>query len=199
MSGLILGLLDRPGVSATPPEALAELARAVPEVRHRFPSIPAPADSQGETARIRLTEAFLEMLTAVAEEHPVILVVDDLHLADDVSLAVLHLMMRRARGRPIMVVFLARPGELAPDSQAARLRASNSSLGICEIQVSPLSDSESRDMLLSLVQPDEPQPGVADQRALLRAGAGLAPASPGKETVAGSRRPVSGSEARCAR
>ncbi|MBA3445071.1 MAG: AAA family ATPase [Gemmatimonadales bacterium] len=170
--GLVLGLLDRPGVSGTPGEAIAELARTVPEVRHRFPSIPAPTDSQGETARIRLTEAFLEMLTAVAEEHPVILVVDDLHLADDVSLAVLHLMMRRARGRPIMVVFLARPGELVQDSQAARLRASNSSLGICEIQVSPLSDSESRDMLLSLVQPDEPQPGVADQRALLRAGAG---------------------------
>jgi len=70
VSSLILGLLDRPGVSATAPESLAELARTVPEVRHRFPNIPASSDSQGEAARIRLTEAFHEMLAMVAEEHP---------------------------------------------------------------------------------------------------------------------------------
>jgi hypothetical protein len=94
----------------------------VPEVRRRFPSIPPPEESQGETARIRLTEAFHQMLLAVAEEHPVILVVDDLHLADDASLAVLHLVMRRSRGQPIMVVLIARPGELPRSPQAARLR-----------------------------------------------------------------------------
>src|SRR5919108_5075249 len=70
---LILGCLDRPGIAATPPDALAELARTVPEVRHRFPSIPLAGESQGETARIRLTEAFHEMVKSLAEEHPVIL------------------------------------------------------------------------------------------------------------------------------
>jgi DNA-binding SARP family transcriptional activator/tetratricopeptide (TPR) repeat protein len=172
LSSLILGLLDRPGVSATSPEALAELARTVPVVRHRFPSIPARSDTQGETARIRLTEAFLEMLTAIAEEHAVILVIDDLHLADDVSLAVLHLMMRRARGQPIMVVLIARPGELLEASQAARLRENASALGMREIELLPLSNDDSRDMLRSLIQPDERQPSMTDQRALLRAAAG---------------------------
>jgi DNA-binding SARP family transcriptional activator/tetratricopeptide (TPR) repeat protein len=172
LSGLIIGLMDRPGVSATSPDALAELSRTVPQIRQHFADLPNPSDSQGEAARIRLTEAFLEMLTAIGEEHPVILVIDDLHLADDVSLAVLHLIMRRARGNPVMIIFVARPGELAESSQALRLRAGSTELGIGEVDLAPLKGEESQEMLSSLIPPDESQPGIAEQRSLLRAAAG---------------------------
>ena len=172
VSSLVLGLLDRPGVSATTPEALAELARTVPEVRRRFPTIPTPGESQGETARIRLTEAFHEMLSAIAEEHPVILVVDDLHLADDVSLAVIHLMMRRSRGQAIMVILIARPGELPQSPQASKLRCAAVPLGIYELEVLPFDDAESLDLLRSLIPTDQPHPSQTVQRALLSAAAG---------------------------
>jgi DNA-binding SARP family transcriptional activator/tetratricopeptide (TPR) repeat protein len=172
ISNLVIGLLDRPGVSATSPDALAEIARTVPEVRHRFPNIPPSVESEGESARIRLTETLLEMLIAIAEEHPVILVVDDLHFADDVSVAVLHLIVRRARARAIMVVLVARPGELLQASQAVRLIRNTSSLGILEIEVPPLSHNESREMLQSLIDSTESQPSVTEQRVLLRAAAG---------------------------
>lgn len=170
---LIHGLLDRPGVSATPPESLAELARTVPEVRRKFPSIPAPVDSQGETARIRLTESFHDMLTAISEEHPVILVVDDLHLADEASLAVLHLIMRRGKGQRIMVIMIARPGELHRSPQAGRLRDSGRGIRIRELEVSPLSEEESRDLLRALVPPDAAQPNASAKRALLSAAGGF--------------------------
>ena len=98
VSGLILGLLAYPEVSGTPPEALAELSRTVPDVRRRFPAIPPARDTQGDTARIELAEAFHQLLQAIAEERPIILVVDDVHLADDASLSVLHLVARRAKG-----------------------------------------------------------------------------------------------------
>ena len=173
LGSLIQGLLDQPGISGTPPEALAEIARTVPEVRHRFPGLPQSVESQGETARIRLTEAFHEMLTTIVEDHPVILVVDDLHLADDASLAVLHLVMRRAKGQMIMVVLIARPGELANSPQAARLRESGDSLGIREIELGPLTAEESGDLLSALVPTDEPQPSVSARRALLRAAGGF--------------------------
>jgi DNA-binding SARP family transcriptional activator/tetratricopeptide (TPR) repeat protein len=173
LGSLIHGLLDRPGVSATPPEALAELARTVPQVRHRFPSLPPSSDSQGETARIRLMESFHQMVQAIAEEHPVILVVDDLHLADDASLAVLHLVMRRARGEPIMVILIARPGELPQSPQAARLRETAAKLGIREIELIPLGDDESRELLSSLVPSDQPQPSASVRRTLLRAAGGF--------------------------
>jgi tetratricopeptide (TPR) repeat protein/type II secretory pathway predicted ATPase ExeA len=172
LSSLIIGLLDRSGVSATAPEDLGELARIVPAVRHRFPNIPTPSDSQGEAARIRLTEAFQQMLTAISEEHPVVLVIDDLHLADDVSLAVLHLIMRRSRGQTIMVVLIARPGEIVSSSQAIRLRDSARCLGMREIELLPLSLDEGRDMLRSLVDSNERQPSASEQHALLRAAAG---------------------------
>jgi predicted ATPase/DNA-binding SARP family transcriptional activator len=173
LSGLIIGLLDRPGVSATSPEALAELSRAVPQVRQRFPDLPRASDSHGETARIRLMEAFLEMLTAIAEEHPVILVVDDLHLADDVSVAVVHLIMRRTQAKPIMIVLVARPGELAESPQSVRLRESAGSLAIQEIHLPPLNTDETREMLSSLILPDEAQPGRVEQRALVHAAGGF--------------------------
>jgi type II secretory pathway predicted ATPase ExeA/tetratricopeptide (TPR) repeat protein len=172
LSSLILGLLDRPGVSATSPDSLAELSRAVPQVRNRFPNLPTCSDSQGETARIKLIAAFHEMLTAVAEEHPTILVIDDLHLADDVSLAVLHLILRRARGQPIMVLLIARPGELKQSPQAAALRESSQTLAVHEIELLPLSEEESRQMLRSMIAPDESYPNIGEQRALLRAAAG---------------------------
>ena len=172
LSNLVLGLLDRPGVSATAPEALADLSRTVPEVRRRFPNIPVPSDSQGETARIRLTEACQELVNAVAEEHPVILVVDDLHLADDISLAVLHLVMRRAGKKPIMVILLARPGELMQSPQASRFRESAEALNLREIEMEPLTEGESEEMLRSLLPTDHPFPNAAAKRALLRAAAG---------------------------
>jgi DNA-binding SARP family transcriptional activator/tetratricopeptide (TPR) repeat protein/type II secretory pathway predicted ATPase ExeA len=172
LSSLLTGLLNRPGVSATSPEALAELSRTVPRIRNRFPNLPASSESQGETARLRLTDAFHEMLSALAEEQPMVLVVDDLHLADDVSLAVLHLILRRVRGQRVMVVLVARPGELQQSPQAARLRESSAALGMQEILVLPLGEHESREMLCSLLEPDSPVPSVSEQRALLRAAAG---------------------------
>ena len=66
-----------------------------------------------------------------------ILVVDDLHLADEVSLAVLHLIMRRAHGTPMMVVMTARAGELSQSSQAMRLRESVVPLNIRENRAPP--------------------------------------------------------------
>jgi DNA-binding SARP family transcriptional activator/type II secretory pathway predicted ATPase ExeA len=172
LSALLTGLLNRPGVSATSPEALAELSRTVPRIRNRFPNLPPSSESQGETARLRLTDAFHEMLTALAEEQPVVLVVDDLHLADDVSLAVLHLILRRVQGQRVMVVLVARPGELQQSPQAARLRESGTALGIQEILVLPLGEHESREMLCSLLEADSQTPSIGEQRALLRAGAG---------------------------
>ncbi len=172
ITGLVQGLLDCPGASATRPSALAEMSRTVPAVRQKFPSIPQPTDSQGEAARILLTEAFHEFLTALTGEQPVILVVDDLHLADDASLAVLHLMMRRARGEAIMVVFASRVEGLDRSPQAARLRESAERLGLRTVELARMSEDESSELLTSFILDDGEQPGPAAKRALIRASAG---------------------------
>ena len=173
VTGLVVGLLDRPGATATAPEALAELGRTVPQVRQRFPGLPPSIDSQGETARVRLAEAMYALVRAIAEEHPVILVVDDLHLADDASLAVLHLVIRQSKGQPIMVALTVRPGELGQSPQAARLLESAGRLGFQAIVVPPMTGDEGLELLNSLLQPGEARPSGAARRALLNAAAGF--------------------------
>ena len=101
-----------------------------------------------------------------------ILVVDDLHLADDASLAVLHLVMRHGKGQPIMVVLTVRPGELGQSPQAARLLESAAGLGFRTIAMPPMTDEEGAELLESLLPPGDPRPSGAARRALLTAAAG---------------------------
>ena len=173
LAGLATGLLDRPEVLGTPPEALAELSRIAPQVRQKFNAIPPPKDIQGETARIELTEAFHQLLEAVAENMPVILVVDDLHLADDASLAVIHLLVRRALDQRTMLVMIARPGELALGRQSRRLREMASGLSIRELEIHPLTDSESVELLDQLTVASSLEPTLSVRKALLEAAAGF--------------------------
>jgi len=172
VAGLVLGLLDRPEALGTPPEALAELSRIVPQLRQRFTAIPQPKDTHGETARIELTEALHQLLEAITELTPAILVVDDLHLSDEASLAVLHLLVRRALDQRTMLIMIARPGELALGSQARLFRDLAGPLGMRELEVQPLNDVESSELLSALLNqtPDAPPKHV--QKALLEAAMG---------------------------
>ena len=172
LGGLTLRLLDASGSSATSGESLSELARAIPGVRRRFPNLPLALDTRGETARLKLTEAFQELLTSVADEHPVILVVDDLHLADEASLAVLHIVLRRATHLRVMAIFTARPGELAQSSQGALLRNTLAKAGARDILLPPLDAVTTRELLTALVAQDPYKPSALEQSAIAQASGG---------------------------
>ena len=92
-----------------------------------------------------------------------ILVVDDLHLADDASLAVLHLVIRHGRGQPIMVVLTVRPGELGQSPQAARLLESAAGLGFGTIVVPPMTEEEGVE-LLDVLSSRRPMRGHRERR-----------------------------------
>ena len=169
---LIEGLLRLPGISGTSPEWLAELARLRPEVRQRFPGIPEPPESLGETARLRLAEAAYQLLVTLAEDLPVILVLDDLHLADDATLAVLHLVLRRLDRQRIMMLAAARPAELDRSPNAVRLRNGGRSIRLALLDLPPMSDEESAALLTVLVGEETPPP-LAARRAILTASSGF--------------------------
>ena len=173
VTGLISQLVERPGSTATPPDALAELAQTIPAVRQRFPVLPPPLESQGDAARIRFTEAAHALMAAVAGEHPVILVIDDGHHADDVSLAVLHRVVRLADKQQILMLFVARPGELHQSPQAARLRDNGASLGIHPLEIQPLEEEDARTLLDLLVAELQLTPSATVRRALLGAASGF--------------------------
>jgi DNA-binding SARP family transcriptional activator/tetratricopeptide (TPR) repeat protein/ABC-type transporter Mla MlaB component len=169
---LVRGLIGCPGAGGTPPEWLAELAQAVPAVAQRFTSLPAASTSAGETARLRLTEAVHQLTSAVADEQPVILVVDDVHLADDASVAVLHLLMRRTQQQRVMLIMTARESELRHSPQAARLLEQRIPLGLDTVELAHLGDEEMQQVVMALGAGEEaPPPAV--RRALIRAAAGV--------------------------
>jgi len=173
IAALVGGLIDKPGVAATDPTALAEVARVVPRVRDRFPGLPTAMDSQGETARLHFAEGLLAMLQAAMEEHPVILVIDDFHMADEVSLTVLHLLMRRLDTHQMMVLFTTRSSELPSASGAARIRDGGDYLRLHLVPLPPLTEAESSELLAALVPRDAEPPTPSERQVLLQAARGV--------------------------
>lgn len=170
---LVRGMLDRPGASGTPPEWLGELARAVPAVAQRFHNLPPAREAEGEAARLRLTEAVHQLASSIAEEHPLILVVDDVHLADDASVAVLHLLMRRTQEQRIMIVLTAREPELARSPNASRLQPVRHALALEPVELPPLTEEEMGQVVAALAEAHDRQIPPAVRWALLRASAGI--------------------------
>ena len=173
IGGLITLLLDRPGATAVAPEWLSELSRTVSAVRRRFPHVAPAPEATGEMVRIRLADALHELVRAIAEEQPLILVMDDIHLGDDASVAVMHLLLRRLTDEHLLVVCTLRQGEgmLAPSARGMLERAEIAQMSV--VPLPPLTEGESTELLGQLVPSEVTPPPSTVRRALLRAGGGL--------------------------
>jgi DNA-binding SARP family transcriptional activator len=67
-----------------------DLAHLLPDLRERFPDVPELHDLESEGARFRLFDAVATFLRNASEETPLVLVLDDLHVADAPSLLMLQ-------------------------------------------------------------------------------------------------------------
>lgn len=93
---------------------LSELPRLLPELRERYPDLPAPAPGEEDEARARLFEAITRLLAALAglaSPNPVVFFADDLHWASRASLDVLKYAGRRwaEEGVRVLLVLGLRP------------------------------------------------------------------------------------------
>lgn len=88
---------------------LAELTRILPELRERYPDLPAASGDEA-TARSRLFEAIARLVTSLSIRNPLILMMDDLQWADDGTLELLHYLARswRASHSRILLLILIR-------------------------------------------------------------------------------------------
>jgi len=68
----------------------SDLAHLLPDVRDLFPDVPEPHDLESEGARFRLFDAVATFLRNASDEAPLVLVLDDLHVADAPSLLMLQ-------------------------------------------------------------------------------------------------------------
>jgi tetratricopeptide (TPR) repeat protein len=108
-AGEVAALLPGPGAG--------ELAGLLPE----FGSPPAGADP--ETARARLFELVLALLEALADEQPVVLIVEDVHWADRPTSDLLSFLARNLRDAAVLLVVTFRSDDLHRDHPVRRLLA----------------------------------------------------------------------------
>lgn len=101
-------LASRPGARGVSPASAGCLVALEPSISGYF-SVP-PDPSAGEDARRRRAAAVAELIEAVADEHPLALLLDDLHWADAYSRDALEQALRRVRRSRVLVVVAARPG-----------------------------------------------------------------------------------------
>jgi DNA-binding SARP family transcriptional activator len=107
------GLLDARGLTAAPPEALASLARRLPEWADRYPG--------GGASSLNLGEAVGQVLRTVAEEEPVLLLVDDVQWSEPAALDALDALLRDLEHHPLLLLLVLETG--TDDGVADRLRS----------------------------------------------------------------------------
>lgn len=112
LAELVRQLTSQRAIGGADPDDLAELSRICADVNIAFPGVPKPPNWAAEVIPLRLADALLKTVKVASEENPVILVVDDIHAADDSSVAILHVVARKTSADHLMIVLVGRPAEL---------------------------------------------------------------------------------------
>ena len=81
-----------------------EVAQIVPEVKETIPVMQAPAALDPANARFRLYEAVCELLAGMAQERPVVVVLDDLHWADVPTLQLTEYAAQRLHSAGVVLI-----------------------------------------------------------------------------------------------
>ena len=101
----------------------ASLAALLPELRTRLPGLAAQPPSESPGARFLLFDALARFLRARAARRPLLLVLDDLHVADEPSLRLLEFMARGLRGSRVLIVGTYRDADPGLSPERAQLLA----------------------------------------------------------------------------
>jgi DNA-binding winged helix-turn-helix (wHTH) protein len=89
-----------------------ELARLLPKLKSLLPGLAPPLDLQPAQARRHLFNCVLDFVARVALHQPILMILEDLHWADDSTLALLDHLAQRLSDLPMMVVGTYRDAEL---------------------------------------------------------------------------------------
>lgn len=132
-------------LSGLPVEVLGELSRLAPELRELrsdlAPPPPRPADTGRESLFSAVAACLRELCAGTAgRPDPLVLFLDDLHLADRTSLDLLDFLLLQLDGLPVWIVATARPGLPLPESE-----------GVSRVGLEPLSSTVLQEIATALV------------------------------------------------
>jgi len=104
--------MDKLSLQAALGDAAPEVARMLPALRKLFPDTAAPLDLPPEQERHYLFNNVLDFLERASQDKPLILIIEDLHWADDSTLLLLQHLAQRADRMRVLVVATYRDIEL---------------------------------------------------------------------------------------
>ena len=142
-------------------EALRPVWRA--ELSALLPSLSTSPDAPRLPDRVdyrRLFECIAQLLQRLSAREPVVLVLEDLHWADELSVRLLAFLGRRVQAERILIVLTAREEELADHPMLRRtLQDLSQQQQLSSIHLSPLSERETGS-LVELLAPARTATGV---------------------------------------
>src|SRR5438067_3262824 len=151
LAELIKQLTLQRAIGGTDPEALSELTRISPEIFSAFPGVPKPVEWAAEVIPLRLADAFLKAVEAGTEESPLVLVVDDIHAADNASAAILHIIARKLPHTRLLLILTARSNELRTVAAPSALASDSSIEAMRTLELEPLSATAAEQLVAALV------------------------------------------------
>ncbi len=138
---------------------LAELSRLLPELQVRYPDLPTPTEDE-LIAKGRLFEAVAQLLGALAQRAPLVLLVDDLQWVDEASLDLLHYLGHswKQQGSRVLLLGAVRSEEMElTPAFSAQLVNLERDLPVTHVSLQPLSREETLQLVETLVEEQEPE------------------------------------------
>ena len=138
-------------------EAGSEIARLVPELKRRFSDIPEPVELPPEQQRRYLFNAVLELFERVSRETPMVLLMDDLHWADESSLLLLEHLAPHLEKLPLLILGTYRDVDLDVKKPFEKTLARLVRQKLAErYAIRRLAEPDVRDLLAALGGSDPP-------------------------------------------
>jgi DNA-binding CsgD family transcriptional regulator len=146
----------------TPQEIEAILAENAPIILKLIPELsiylnntPPVPDLAPEADKRRLFEALLRFFAHLANEHPLLIVLEDLHWGDETSLELLHFCARRFTQSPILLICTYRQDQVSPQLKRFLAQMNRERLAM-EIHLSPLPRQHIAEMIRAIFEIERP-------------------------------------------
>jgi len=90
----------------------SELARLLPKLRRILPELPPPLNLAPAQSRRHFFNSFCDFAARIASEQPTLMILEDLHWADDSTLSLLGHLTQRLSDMPLMVIGTYRDADM---------------------------------------------------------------------------------------
>ena len=172
LAELVKQLTLQRAIGGAEPEALSELSRVSPELFNVFPGVPKPVEWSAEVIPLRLAGAFLKAVEAATDESPLVLVVDDIHAADNASAAILHMVARKLSRTRLLLILTGRTNELRTAAAPSALVSDTTVEALQTLELEPLSAEAAERLVGTLAAQAESKIADLPTTRILQAGNG---------------------------